>query len=79
MSCARMRSLVRLELPPGWRGGLRLEELSASTGIPEDRLWAHLRWGNREGVLVDLGERGWFLDARAGAGPGSVGELGARP
>ena len=56
-----------------------MEELSASTGIPEDRLWAHLRWGNREGVLVDLGERGWFLDARAGAGPGSVGELGARP
>lgn len=40
--------------------------------MPEGRLLATLKWALREGVLVDLGERGWFIDTREGTGPGSV-------
>lgn len=61
-----------------WRGGLRLEELAATTGIPEGTLWPYLVWAKRERVLVDCGDRGFFIDTEDGPGPGSgsVGELG---
>lgn len=44
-----------------WDGGMRGEELSAATGITEATLWPVLAWAAQRGVLVDRGERGWFL------------------
>ena len=61
-----------------WRGGLRLEELALMLGAPEERVWFYLQWARREGVFVDLGDRGWFLDTRDGTGPGSVAVLRRR-
>lgn len=62
-----------------WRGGLRYEELAIVTALPERWLWATLQRAKRERLLVDLGERGWFVDTADGTGPGSVGELRRRP
>ncbi len=58
-----------------WRGGLRLEEMAAAMGVPEEKLWPILQWARKERVFVDLGERGWFIDTPDGCGPGSVAEL----
>lgn len=44
-----------------WGGGLRGEEIAASTDLPEEMVWRVLGQERKAGRLVDLGDRGWFL------------------
>lgn len=44
-----------------WGGGLRFEELLALTRMGERELHGALAWAGKKGLLVDLGERGWFF------------------